>query len=187
MAINKVIYYGEVLVDMSQVSVNPDALVAGKTALDASGELIAGANPYEKVATDEEVETQEDLIAQIAAALEGKAGGGASSPTISTVSVTPSSNSTSISFPNLSREPKLFYVCQTGSITGDRNNRFVLTVQYDGNKIDGTYFSGEKAISYSDAYFSKSYVNGMLTLTTSSSTNGGYFRSGVAYQLVYVA
>jgi len=76
MAVNKVIYYGEVLVDMSQVSVNPEKLVEGETALDASGELITGSNPYEKAATDTEVATQESLIAQIAAALEGKAAGG---------------------------------------------------------------------------------------------------------------
>lgn len=42
MGVNKVIYYGEVLVDMSQVSVNPETLKKGETALNASGELITG-------------------------------------------------------------------------------------------------------------------------------------------------
>ena len=42
MAVNKVIYYGEVLVDMSQVTVTPETLAAGKTALNAAGELITG-------------------------------------------------------------------------------------------------------------------------------------------------
>lgn len=42
MAVNKVIYYGEVLVDMSQVTVKPETLGKGETALDASGELIVG-------------------------------------------------------------------------------------------------------------------------------------------------
>ncbi|MBQ8616179.1 MAG: hypothetical protein IJ418_01850 [Clostridia bacterium] len=42
MGVNKVIYYGEVLVDMSQVTVTPETLGAGKTALDASGEMITG-------------------------------------------------------------------------------------------------------------------------------------------------
>lgn len=42
MGVNKVIYYGEVLVDMSQVTVNPETLAKGETALDASGELITG-------------------------------------------------------------------------------------------------------------------------------------------------
>ena len=42
MGVNKVIYYGEVLVDMSQVTVTPESLEKGKTALDAKGELITG-------------------------------------------------------------------------------------------------------------------------------------------------
>lgn len=42
MAVNKVIYYGEVLVDMSQVTVKPEKMLEGETALDASGELIEG-------------------------------------------------------------------------------------------------------------------------------------------------
>lgn len=42
MGVNKVIYYGEVLVDMSQVTVKPETLAKGETALDASGELITG-------------------------------------------------------------------------------------------------------------------------------------------------
>lgn len=42
MGVNKVIYYGEVLVDMSQVTVTPETLGKGATALDAKGELITG-------------------------------------------------------------------------------------------------------------------------------------------------
>lgn len=42
MGVNKVIYYGEVLVDMSQVTVTPETLSKGVTALDAKGDLIAG-------------------------------------------------------------------------------------------------------------------------------------------------
>ncbi|MBE5800052.1 MAG: hypothetical protein E7321_08910 [Clostridiales bacterium] len=75
MAVNKVIYYGEVLVDMSQVSVDPEKLVEGETALDASGELITGNNPYEKTATNTEVDAQSDLLDQALLALQGKAGG----------------------------------------------------------------------------------------------------------------
>lgn len=42
MGVNKVIYYGEVLVDMSQVTVTPETLGKGVTALDAKGDLITG-------------------------------------------------------------------------------------------------------------------------------------------------
>lgn len=79
MGVNKVIYYGEVLVDMSQVTVTPDTLNKGETALDASGDMITGNNPYEKSATDSTVQEQASLISQISAALEGKAAGGGAS------------------------------------------------------------------------------------------------------------
>lgn len=42
MGVDKVIYYGEVLVDMSQVTVTPETLGKGVTALDVKGELITG-------------------------------------------------------------------------------------------------------------------------------------------------
>lgn len=76
MAVNKVIYYGEVLVDMSQVTVKPETLVDGVTTLDASGEMITGLNPYKLEKTNQEVSEQADLISRIQAALVGKAAGG---------------------------------------------------------------------------------------------------------------
>lgn len=48
MGVNKVIYYGEVLVDMSQVTVTPDTLGKGVTALDAKGDLITGQHECQK-------------------------------------------------------------------------------------------------------------------------------------------
>ena len=154
--------------------------ISGKMGLDSMASNLSTAQ--------DEVAAQENLISQIAAALEGKGGstGTGASATIASASVTPSSNSTSISFSGLSGDPKLFYMFQTGSITGDKNNRFCMSVQYDGETIDGLYQSGEKVIAYSNAYFSKSYAGNTLTITTSSSTNGGYFKSGVSYKLVYL-
>lgn len=49
MGVNKVIYYGETIVDMSKVTVSPETLSKGKTALDASGELITGTLEMESV------------------------------------------------------------------------------------------------------------------------------------------
>lgn len=48
MGVNKVIYYGEVLVDMSQVTVTPETLGKGVTALDAKGDLITGLHECEE-------------------------------------------------------------------------------------------------------------------------------------------
>lgn len=82
MAINKVIFGNVTLLDTSEVTVTPEKMVEGETALNAQGEVITGTNPYEKAATDETVDTQSALIDQIGAAMQGKgagAGGGAAS------------------------------------------------------------------------------------------------------------
>ncbi len=51
MGVNKVIFYGETLIDMSQVTVTPETLGKGKTALDARGELITGTLESDSVET----------------------------------------------------------------------------------------------------------------------------------------
>jgi hypothetical protein len=73
---NKIIYSGETLIDLTQDTVNTNSLIVGHTAHGANGEVVEGANPYELEFTNAEVGTQTDLIAQIQAALEGKAAGG---------------------------------------------------------------------------------------------------------------
>lgn len=65
-----------VLVDLTGDNVTADSLVTGYTAHGADGEVVEGANPYELEPTNMEVGTQTSLIAQISAALEGKASGG---------------------------------------------------------------------------------------------------------------
>lgn len=42
MAVNKVIYGGETLIDLTGITVRPDALAEGYTAIDAAGKLIEG-------------------------------------------------------------------------------------------------------------------------------------------------
>ena len=51
-----------------------DDLVSGKELIDSSGNIVIGTNPYEKAATDAEVDTQADLIAQIMSVLDSKTG-----------------------------------------------------------------------------------------------------------------
>ena len=42
MAVNKVVYYGVTLIDLTGVSVTPETLAEGVTAYNAQGELIVG-------------------------------------------------------------------------------------------------------------------------------------------------
>ena len=74
MAVNKVSYGGNTLIDLTGDTVTADTLVEGAVAHGANGELVVGTNPYEKAQTDATVSTQADLISQIKTVLEGKAG-----------------------------------------------------------------------------------------------------------------
>ena len=78
MAVNKVEYYGKVLLDLTEDTVAEDTLHKGVIAHDKSGAKITGT-----FSIDGEIETQEDLILAIKTALQGKAsgGGGTSTPT----------------------------------------------------------------------------------------------------------
>lgn len=64
MAINKVIYGGDVLIDLTGDTITPDKLASGVKAHDASGEQITGRNTYD-------ADTQ-DATAGIAEILAGK-------------------------------------------------------------------------------------------------------------------
>lgn len=70
MAVNKVIYYGEVLVDMSTVTVKPETLGKGETALDASGEMITGTAEIGGEDVTAETETYTDLLTDLEAAVD---------------------------------------------------------------------------------------------------------------------
>lgn len=67
MANSKVIYNDEILIDISDDTVTPDALAEGVTAHDSNGESVTGTFPVS------EVDTQADLINQIKITLAGKA------------------------------------------------------------------------------------------------------------------
>lgn len=82
---NKIEYGGNVLLDLTQDNVEADSLVEGYTAHNAAGETIEGTNPYEKTATDTEVNTQAEQIAELREILSNKAVG---SPVIEELNVT---------------------------------------------------------------------------------------------------
>ena len=78
MAINKVVYGNETLLDLTNDTVSSEALVEGATAHGKDGEVVVGTNPYKKAETDATVDAQAGLIAQIKSALNGKAAGNGS-------------------------------------------------------------------------------------------------------------
>ena len=99
-------------------------------------------------------------------------------------SISPSSNSTSISFSGLTSEPKYFAIIPTSNTTLSSSTRYALNVVYDGNSTIGVY-SNNSTATYTG--FSWTYSNGTLTVKTASTSNGGYFRSGAEHKLIYVA
>lgn len=76
MAINKVVYGGKTLIDISDSTVAPETLEKGVTAYGKDGEKVTGAFTLES-----ELSTQNILIEQIKTALQGKTAGGGSGST----------------------------------------------------------------------------------------------------------
>lgn len=72
MAINKVIYGGEVLLDLTGDTVTPDKLLSGTTTHDKSGELIEGTCPFDVDSTDATVGVAEILLGKTAYARGAK-------------------------------------------------------------------------------------------------------------------
>lgn len=118
-------------------------------------------------------------------------GGTSGSVTVNSKTVTPSSNSTNISF-SVEGEPKFFSV-QLDAQQYLSTTRTVVNVNCDGNTCYGIYayssgyswMGGTNTLAYSDSYFSYTYSNGTLTISTQSATNGGNFIANAAYRLIY--
>ena len=125
----------------------------------------------------------------VASVLGTYSGGGGSGYSYASKTVTVgSSNVTSITFSSLSGEPKAF-MCMLDQQSSLGSTRYVISVTYDGSTVRGVWgysSSNTRYAYYSSSYFSKSYSSGSLTISTSSSSNGGYFRSGYVYRLIYV-
>lgn len=105
---------------------------------------------------------------------------------------TPSENSLTLEFTGLSGEPTLFSVHPKENITLG-STRYILGVDYDGENTvgiqgysSGSFMSSSATATYSATAFSWTYANGTLTVTSGSATTGGYFMSGISYQLVYI-
>lgn len=115
---------------------------------------------------------------------------GSSAPTIKTLTLTPTSNSLTLSFSSLDAEPKFFSVTPIDNITL-ATTRYIVGIEYDGTILKTSYSYRQSSIgggyiSYDTSNVSQSYSNGTLTLASTSANSTGYFRSGVDYQLTYI-
>ena len=66
MAINKVIYGNQTLIDLTQDDITPADLASGKTAHDASGAVITGTNTYDSDTSDDTAVASEILATKTA-------------------------------------------------------------------------------------------------------------------------
>ena len=126
---------------------------------------------------------QRDLIDQIRTALDGKITAAPSGPKLLTVNA--GSNSRNITFSNLENEPSMFVVLASGGISLSSTNRYAIYVFYDGTSTVGVYATSSSALHTTNG-FTFTFSNNSLTINTASTTNGGYFRSGIDYTLLYI-
>lgn len=131
------------------------------------------------------VDNQHSQIEQIKTLLNEKLPGKAA---VGTVDVRPSSNARNITFTGLPAEPTSFIVIPTTNITLSSSTRYVTFVA-GGNGPNilpvGGGFITTSTNTITGTGFSYTYRNGSLTINTTSTTDGGYFRSGITYQLIY--
>ena len=121
-----------------------------------------------------------DRIISVTGTYEGSGGG--SSLQVGTATTTPSSASSSISFTGLSGEPTSFVVTSASNLATGSSPWKTASVVYDGTNVIGQVITNTSnaQVTYDSSGFSKSYSNGTLTIT-GTSTN---FQAN-QYKLVY--
>lgn len=144
MAVNKVVYDGTTLIDLTGITVTADTLAKGTTAVDKSGTQITG--------------TMES---------------GGSDVSIETITFSPTSATSKYTINGLKGKPivwKLFYAANLTATT----TRYLVSAYSDGaNRLAQVlYRSGSSGLLYyGSTYFTDSYSNGSLTIQTLSSCN----------------
>lgn len=167
-------------------------IIQGETLANIADEIrtISGATetmlPNEMISNlggaNAEIDSQATKISQIISALDEKLSNGTS---IKTATVKPTSRVRNISFTGLTEEPKMFCIVPVSNTTLNSSYRYVMNVSYDGTNTVGVYSTTSTA-TYTANGYTFTYSNGTLTINTASTSNGGYFASGVTYQLTYV-
>ena len=107
---------------------------------------------------------------------------GGSSANIGTDQVQVGSGATSITFTDLPEEPSCWYVIFTSNIGTSSGYTRTLCVASDGTNTYGMEM-GSSALATSN--WSASYSNGSLTISSQSTSAGGYFHQPGYYELVY--
>ena len=107
---------------------------------------------------------------------------GGSSANLGTEDVQVGSGATSISFTGLSEEPSCWSVIFKSNFATSSSYQRVMAIVYDGNAIGGMALGSQ---GVAESSWTQSYSNGTLTITSQSTTVGGYFHQPGYYQLTY--
>lgn len=107
---------------------------------------------------------------------------GGTSANLGTAETQVGSGATSISFTGLTDEPDYFSVVFKSDFGTSSGYQRVMAVAYDGNSTYGMAMdSGAKA----ESVWSYNYNNGTLTVSSTSTSSGGYFHQPGYYHLTY--
>lgn len=213
MAINKVVYDGDTLIDLTSDTVTPTTLVEGYTAHDKSGAVINGGianRGVETIRISDKDQTHSDGVCFHGRLFVGldpsenekitaqniRSGvnilgvdGAYSGDTLFVGEMTTgSSNAQSISFTGLPAEPKAFAVIKMGDLSS-ASTRYILDVWYTGEigmRNHTMYKSGSTTTVYTYMTMTYTYSNGTLTIKTASTSNTGYFKGSATHRLIAI-
>lgn len=114
-------------------------------------------------------------------------GGGASAPSVNTITKAQLQSSVTIEFDGLTKEPTMFAVIANSEVTFS-TSRKILSVVADGTSVYAVtgYKSGSNGVAYiTGSNVSWSYSKGTLTVNSDSINTAGYFYAPIKYVLVY--
>ena len=111
---------------------------------------------------------------------------GGSTANIHTSDVQVGSGATSITFTDLEDEPIGWYCIFKGNFGTSSGYQRVICASLNSSGTDIEGLCMDSQARYSSSYWSSSYNNGSLTITSQGTNAGGYFHQPGYYQLTYV-
>ena len=102
---------------------------------------------------------------------------------VKTADVQVGSGATSITFTGLEDEPVYWSCIFKSNFSTSNGYQRVIGVEYDTDDIYGLAMD---SVAHNGGYWSSSYNNGSLTITSQGTNQGGYFHQPGYYQLTYV-